>query len=141
MAGKSDTNEEKLRGSDEEGGAWAQVLLVEEEVVADGVVGYARGIPESSREIVVWLRWCWSNFAERTEGVEESGKAAVGSGRGSDKVGRVLVKVIDEVFADIALENVKIGKFNSSVISLTSSPLDHICCLDAPIGHWDPIPP
>ena len=95
-----------MRGSDEEAGAWVQVLLVEVEVVADGVVGYARGIPESSREIVVWLRWCWSNFAERTEGVESSGEGA-GSGGGIDKVGRVLVKVIDEVFADVALENVK----------------------------------
>ena len=114
MAGKSDTNEEKLRGSDEEGGAWTQVLLVEVGVVADGVVGYARGIPESSREIVVWLRWCWSNFAERAAGVEGGGKAAVGSGRGIDNVGKVLVRVIDEVFADIALENVKGGKFNSS---------------------------
>ena len=117
------------------------MLLVEAEVVADGVVGYARGIPESSREIVVWLRWCWSNFAERAEGVESSGEGAVGSGRGIDKVGRVLVKVIDEVFADVALENVKKRKLNSSVNSLTSSPLDHIYCLDVPIGHWDPTPP
>jgi len=80
VLGKSDTNEEKLRGSDEEAGAWFQVLLVEAVVVADGVIGYARGIPESSREIVVWLRWCWSNFAERTEGVEDGGEGAVESG-------------------------------------------------------------
>lgn len=86
------------------------MLLVEAEVVADGVVGCARGIPESSREIVVWLRWCWSNFAERAEGVEGSGEGAVGSGRGIDKVGRVLVKVIDEELADVALEKVKTGK-------------------------------
>jgi hypothetical protein len=141
VAGKSDTNEEKLRGSDEEAGAWVQVLLVEADVVAEGVVGYARGIPESSREIVVWLRWCWSNFAERTEGVESSGKGAMGSGRGIDKVGRVLVKVMDEELADVALENVKIGKSDSRINSLTSSPLDHICYPDAPIGHQGPTPP
>jgi len=62
-------------------------------------------------------------------------------GRGIDRVGRVLVKVIDEVYADVALGNVTKGKFNSSVYSHTSSPLDHIYCLDAPIGRWDPTLP
>jgi hypothetical protein len=88
------------------------VLVVEAEVGVEGMVGYARGIPESSRKIVVWLRWCWSNFAARAGGVVGVVEGAVESGRGTHKVGKVLVKVMDEEFADVFLKNVKIRKSN-----------------------------
>jgi hypothetical protein len=68
-------------------------------------VGYAHGIPASSRAIVVWLRWCCSSLAARSGGFGEDEGGPFGSGRVADIVARTFVMVIVEELADVVLDN------------------------------------
>lgn len=70
-----------------------------------GVVGKAQGIPDSSGEIEVWLRWCWSSLAARVEG-EDNDDAPLASGREEAREGRVLLMVMVDVLADVCLQKV-----------------------------------
>jgi hypothetical protein len=71
------------------------------------VSGYARGNPASSRDMLVWLRWCWSNFEASDAGVEEDDTRLLVSPVCGDRECKTLVIDTTEELAGVCLTSMR----------------------------------